>query len=264
MSMQVGHGFHRRADYGYSPRPMTVVLIILTAWILVIGILHAAVLPWLRRGPQEDALTGAMWRLARLYSIVWQRARFEGLDKLPTAEGHGGLIVVSNHTGSVDPILIQSGCRFFVRWMMASEMMHEVLDWFWDRYGIIGVDRDGKDSGPLRTAIRHVKGGGAVGIFPEGRIVTPPREIWPFLAGVGLLVTRTRAPVMLVWVSGTPDTNGMIDSLRQRGRAQVKVLDLIDYSDWKNPTEVADDLRRRLVDASGWPANDSPPPRPGP
>ena len=170
------------------------------------------------------------------------------------------MIVVSNHTGAVDTLLVQAGCMFHIRWMMASEMMAASLDWLWHHEEPIPVDRDGKDSGPAREAIRHVQAGGIVGIFPEGRIVKPPRQLRPFFQGVGLIVARSKAPVLLVWVRDTPDTTRMSESLFTRSNAKVEYIELIDFKNERDAHAIAQKLRNRLSQHSGWPKNDEPQP----
>ena len=173
------------------------------------------------------------------------------------------MIVVSNHTGAVDPLLIQAGCRFYIRWMMASDMMVPWLNWLWKLEKLIPVARDGRDAAAAREAIRHVKSGGVVGIFPEGRIVNPPRQIRPFHAGVGLIIARTQAPVMLVWVSGTPDTTGTAKSITTPSRARVEFVEVVDFKGQRDPEVITQQLRERLAKAANWPLNDHPvPPKP--
>ena len=130
------------------------------------------------------------------------------------------------------------------------------LDWVWRTHDLIAVDRENPDSTSLREAIRHVKGGGAVGIFPEGRITMPPREIRPFLPGAGLIIARSKAPVLLVWVSGTPDTNKMKESLFTRSHAHIEFLGRFDFAGERDPAKIVETLRRAIHDASGWPLND--------
>ena len=65
-------------------------------------------LPWLRRGPRGDAVTGLLWRCVRVYSHVVHRATFVGMERLRAQADPGPLIVVANHTGAVDPLLIQA------------------------------------------------------------------------------------------------------------------------------------------------------------
>ena len=242
-----------------------VLLTIALIWTAAVAFLWLVVAPFLRRGPGGKAVNGLMWRGLKLYCRLWHRATHEGIDLLPASDDdHHGLIVVSNHTGSVDPLLIQTRCRFLIRWLMATDMMGPELDWLWRQQKMIPVDRDGRDSSALREAIRHVKAGGCVGIFPEGRITVPPREIRPFLPGVGVLIARTKAPVLLAWVSGTPDTNIMSEALRTRSRAHVRFIDLIDFSDEKDAKKITAELRRRIHQASGWPLNDEMIPPGGP
>jgi 1-acyl-sn-glycerol-3-phosphate acyltransferase len=229
-------------------------------WIALIGVIRLLVLPWFRQGPNGDAVTGALWRVVRMYAWFVPRTTFVGMDRLRQTIFPGPMIVVSNHTGAVDPLLVQAGCSFHIRWMMASEMMAASLDWLWHYEKPIPVDRDGKDSGPAREAIRHVLAGGIVGIFPEGRIVQPPRQLRPFFQGVGLIVARSKAPVLLVWVSGTPDTTHKSESLSTPSHARVENIEMIDFKNERDAHVIAQKLRNRLAQHSGWPKNDEPQP----
>lgn len=241
------------------------ILVFVVAWLVVVAVGWLVVVPALSRGPARDPVFGALWQAVRVYCGVWHRARFVGSEILPDSDdGHRGLVVVANHTGAVDPLLIQAGCRFMIRWMMAEDMMAPSLDWLWRLYPAIGVARDGTDSAPLREAIRYVKDGGTVGIFPEGRITIPPREIRPFLPGVGLLVNRTKAPVLLVWVSGTPDTNKLGEALSSRSHSRVVYIELVEYEGKHSASDISEDLRRRVAEVSGWPLNDEVLPPGGP
>lgn len=232
----------------------------LTSWISVVAGLRLCALPWLAKGPDGDWLVGLLWRIARLYCRVRHRARYLGFEELRSQLKPGPLIVVSNHTGSVDPLLIQSGCRFGVRWMMASEMITPSLSFLWRRIQPIPVNRDGRDLASAREAIRHLKAGGVVGIFPEGRIVAPPKQIRPFHSGVGLIVARSQAPVLLVWISGTPETSSLIGSMLRPSHARVEFIKLIDFKGETDATVITDRLRNDLAKASGWPLNDEPQP----
>ena len=228
------------------------VAVVLLAWLVVV--------PWLKRGPRGELVMGAIWRSLRIYCRLVHRVHFHGLNQFRNQMKSGPLVVVSNHTGAVDPLLLQAGARFHIRWMMASEMMTPSLGWLWKRERIIPVARDGKDSAAAREAIRHVQAGGAIGIFPEGRIVRPPREIRPFPPGVGLIIAKTRAPVLLAWVSGTPDTDVMSKSILTPSHAKVEFIEVIDFKGERDPQCITQHLRTRLAQVSGWPINDQPVP----
>jgi 1-acyl-sn-glycerol-3-phosphate acyltransferase len=240
--------------------PVAVILVCALIWIALMLAFRAWVYPWLADGPGHDPVNTILVGTVRLYVRLVHRVTYHGMEDLRSKIDAGALVVVSNHTGAVDPLLIQAGCRFQIRWMMASEMMIGALDWLWRHQRTIPVDRDGRDSGPVRQAIRHVQTDGVIGILPEGRIVAPPREIRPFHTGIGLIVARTKAPVLLVWISGTPDTRNTVKSLTTPSRTHVRFVEVIDFAGEKDGHVITARLRQRLAEVSGWPMNDEPVP----
>ncbi len=241
--------------------PWPILLLILVAlWLGVMSLFWVVVYPRLMDGPRADPVIGFWWHVARAVAQLRHGVRVEGAEELRDTQFPDGLIVVSNHTGAVDPLLIQSACRFHIRWMMASSMMGRSLDWVWRMLHIIPIARDGRDSGPAREAIRYVRAGGVLGIFPEGRIVVPPCEIRPFQSGVGLIIARSKAPVLLVWVSGTPNTNKMAASVLGSSRARVRFQEHVEFPPKADATTITNTIREALAEMSGWPLNDEPMP----
>ena len=232
--------------------------IAVAGWLALVLLFRWIALRWLTIGPGGDPVFGLLWHTFRLYLRIMHRPTYTGLEHVPPSNDPGGLIVVSNHTGPVDPLLIQAGCRFEIRWMMAENMMIRQLDWLWQQQWIIPVARDGSDLGPAREAIRHVRDGGVVGIFPEGGIARPAGEIRPFYQGVGLIVSRTKAPVLLVWVSDTPEATDIGPAFMSRSHSRVTFIGRVDFAGKRDSASITAELRQRLADASGWTLNDEP------
>lgn len=219
---------------------------------------------WLMDNPRGDFETGVSWRLIRLYARVVHRVRLEGGEHLPAGATPGPMVLVANHTAGVDPLLIQAVCPFFIRWMMALDMRLPAMEWFWRWSEVISVDRDGREVAAARTALRHLREGGVIGIFPEGNLERPARHILPFLPGVGLILARSGASVLPVIVDGTPQVDPAWSSLWRTSRASVRILPQVCYAETGlGPAEIALDLRQRFLDASGWPACDQPDTRRG-
>lgn len=234
------------------------------AWLL-----WAALAGWLWSNPRGDSLeAGLLWRIARLYTRFVARAKFEGLEHVPRDRHSvpGGLIVVSNHTSGIDPMLIQSVCRFEVRWMMAADMRHPAGEGFWKWMRIIFVER-GRTSADtnagsaeagaaagLREAIRHVEGGGVLGIFPEGVIERPARTLKPFQPGVGLIIRKTKAPVLPVIIEGTAYADTAWGSVVRFARARVRFMPLRRFEGMR-PDAIATALQERYQEWTGWPAD---------
>lgn len=212
----------------------------------------------LRAGPEGHALTGLSWQLLRGYNRLIHRVRYEGLEHVPVTSDPGPLIVVSNHGAGVDPLLIQGACRFSIRWMMATDTMSPSLDWFWRWRRIIAVRRDGSDSAPLREAIRHLRGGGVLGVFPEGGLAPRDGAIRAFMPGIGFIVSRSKAQVLLVWVTDTPVCDSPFGALSRFSRSRVVFVDRITFPDGTSAESIVSELRDRLANASGWTLSDEP------
>ncbi len=233
-------------------------------------LIAAALLVWafvcqrLLANPRGDVETGLFCGLMWLYARVVHRLSVEGLEHVPQSRTPGPLIVVANHTAGVDPLLVQSLSPFAIRWMMAADMRLPQFDPFWRWTGIITVNRFDSEVSGTREAIRHVKGGGVLGIFPEGGIERPPKHILPFYDGVGLIVRATKAPVLPVLISGTPTADPAWASLYRPSRARVRFLPPIEYSTAQRGSlgakEITRDLRERFIEGTGWPPNDDPRP----
>lgn len=233
-------------------------VLLVVIWIGIVLAVRLVLMPVLDRAPGGDPLMGLLWFLVRAYCRLFHRARYSGQEEIRRKSDPGGLIIVSNHTSGVDPLLIQAACRFPVRWMMATDMMIPELDWLWARQNIIPVARDSRDSHAARTAVRHVRDGGVIGIFPEGRIVTHG-EVRSFHQGVGLLAAKTGAPVLLVWISGTPQTDSLSRSFITPSRARVVFAEPIHFKT-RDPRAITQQLREQLSRISNWPINDEPMP----
>ncbi|MFM8641896.1 MAG: lysophospholipid acyltransferase family protein, partial [Phycisphaerales bacterium] len=192
------------------------------------------------------------------------RTRWEGFERMQVPAGgfvgvrapEGGFVVVANHASGLDPPLMQFAVQRRVRFMMAKEQMHPALGWLWRRLQVLPVTYTAADAAMFREAVRHVKGGGVVGVFPEGSIERPPCVLAPFAEGTGTLVALTKAPVVLLWSHGTPSVgNALLDPFVPRGRAVVRWVGTYDFSaeGVRDAKEITGRLRGELARVSGWP-----------
>lgn len=234
------------------------IVLALVAWVALCFFVHFLIAPRLAARCGGNPVTGLLAMLATLFLRAVHRPRYEGLEHVPDTLEPGPLIVVANHASGLDPLLLQIVCRFEIRWMMSAEMMVPQLDWVWRRHRMIPVDFDSGDSAAVREAIRHVKAGGVLGIFPEGGIERPPCVLRPFVAGAGLIIARTKAPVLLALITETPHAESAFGALVKPSRSRVRFLGRIDYSHTRDPRAISSDLLARLQAASGWPIHERP------
>jgi 1-acyl-sn-glycerol-3-phosphate acyltransferase len=232
------------------------------AWTVII-LVAVGVLVWalianaLLKNPREDVETGLLCGLGWIYVRLVHRLSVRGREHIPQTRSPGGLIVVANHTAGIDPLLVQAACKFEIRWLMADHMRIGVLAAFWRWAKIIPVSIGGDSSKGVREALAYLAEGGVVGIFPEGGIERPARTVLPFYPGVGLLIRRARVPVLQVIIDGTPQLDAAWASLWHTSASEVTFLEPVDYrGSGLSAAKITEDLRRRYLDATGWPAGD--------
>ena len=232
-------------------------------WIIIGSLLWVAWVfcsRWLLDNPREEIDAGVFWRFCRVYSRWVQRLRIIGAENMPRTRPGGPLILVSNHTSGVDvPVLTAAG-GFEVRWIMAADMRTPLIEPFWDWANVIMVDRQKKEAGGTREAVRHLKEGGVVGIFPEGGIEKEPETLMPFHAGIGLIIRRSGAPVLPVIVRGTSKDANVWGAYLKRGNAVLEFKPRIHYDASMSAQDIAADLQKRYQEWTGWRVVDPSPP----
>ena len=204
-----------------------------------------------------SGVVGVVEAVARPLARFIHRTRWVGFSGFRPPEG--GFVIVANHASGLDPPLMQFAVPRPVRFMMAKEQMHPALNWLWRRLQVLPVTSTPADAAMLREAVRHVKAGGVVGVFPEGSIERPPNVLGPFIEGTGTLIALTKAPVVVLWIHGTPTVgNAIVDPFVPRGQAVVEYVGTYDFAALgvREPKEIVARLRATLAQASGWPVRD--------
>ena len=154
----------------------------------------------------------------KLLARVWHHTIVLRRYPLPAS---GPAILVCNHTSGLDPLLIQAVVDRVVIWMMAKEYYDiKALTWVFRAIEAIPVERSGRDSGSLRAALRFLKQGRVLGVFPEGRIART-RELMPFQTGVAMMAIKTGVPVYPAYLDGTQRNKSMLGGILVPNRATL-------------------------------------------
>lgn len=233
------------------------IAILVLAALTLLGLVGRAIFD----NPRGDFETGVTMLAGKVYVQTVHALRVRGKKRLaqlgPGIGRSEPLIIVCNHTAGLDPVLVQTACPFFIRWLMAQDMRASVLEWYWSFWDIIFVDRTRRDSGGLRTALRHLKQGGVIGIFPEGALERPPRQLMPFQPGAGLLIKKSGARVLTITVEDTPQYDPAWASLWHMSRSRIHFREVIDYAGSDLSADgIAQDLRKRFATYLGWVTNE--------
>ena len=114
----------------------------------------------------------------------------------------GGCIQAMNHESYLDPPLAGISCRREIHYLARKTL----LDWpilgpLFPKMNVIPVDQDRADMSALKTVIRLVKVGHCTIVFPEGSR-TLDGDFLPALPGIGLVIAKTRCPVVPMRIFG--------------------------------------------------------------
>jgi len=168
--------------------------------------------------PEKRLASRVLQAANRVFTHSYHRVEVFAPCKLPKS---GSAILVCNHTSALDPHLIQSPCRRLITWMMAKEFYDLwYLKPVFEQLGVIPVTRSGRDTSATRAAMRALKNGQLVGLFPEGRIENS-REFFPFQTGVALMAMKTGVPVYPAFLDGTQRNTSMLAALLRPQRARI-------------------------------------------
>jgi 1-acyl-sn-glycerol-3-phosphate acyltransferase len=145
-----------------------------------------------------------------MFARIYHRLDVLSPCRLPR---EGPAILVSNHTSPMDPIFIQSVCPRPIVWMMAKEYYDlPVLNWIYRQVEAIPVARSGRDLAATREALRALKSGRILGVFPEGRIETT-LDLLPFQAGIALLAAKADVEIYPTFLDGTQRGKSMLQAV---------------------------------------------------
>lgn len=126
----------------------------------------------------------------------------------------GPVVVAANHVGVIDGPLMAIFAPRPVHALTKIEMFDGRLGAFLRQTGQIPLDRYRADPRAVRTSLRVLRDGGAVGVFPEG--TRGGGEIEVFQRGAAYLSLVTGAPVVPLTFIGSREPGGGTNSLPPR------------------------------------------------
>lgn len=246
------------AESGMSPELWAILTLVAY---LVVGV--AMVVYQARQSPSGWKVW-VIHALTRFFTAVMCGQRIRQRCPFPSS---GNALVIANHRSPVDPFLLCSAsqekldghCVRRLEFMTATEYveMGGIVGLVCGIMGCIPVDRDGRDMEPAKKALRRIRAGNIVGVFPEGRINTG-EGLLPASPGIAWLAVRSRAPVYPAYIHDAPQGTTMVNSFLKRTKAYVTYGEPIDLSAYYNqkPTpamldEVTDVMMTHLGELGG-------------
>jgi 1-acyl-sn-glycerol-3-phosphate acyltransferase len=171
------------------------------------------------------------------------RIRVHGIERVPRT---GPVVLVANHSSMLEPQLIFGMLPRRSVFLVKREMFRGIAGRGLRAIGQVPVKRGEPDRTPLLTAVDVLKGGGLVGVFPEG--TRGEGNVAVAEQGAAWLVRSTGATVLPVATRGTRRPEGT----RRRFRPRVDMMvgepfDLVVGRGRTGLVEATEQIRVRLA-----------------
>jgi len=154
--------------------------------------------------------------LTKLVTFFTMRTTIRGLENFPK---QGPAIIVINHLGDADAVLVGASIPTTIDGMGKIELIDEWVGPIMRAYGTIWVHRGRPDRRALRAALDGLADGRIVALAPEGRqsLIGGLEE---GNAGAAFLAMKSGAPIVPIAMTGTENEN-IYGHLKKWKRAPV-------------------------------------------
>ena len=188
--------------YGWLSRLRSYFIFDPLIWLITVG-LGIISIPVSLLGEKGGILHG----FARFWSelimrIVCSPTTVAGLEKIDTSKPH---VYAVNHASALDIPLLYVYLPFQFRIVFKKELLsYPIVGWHLKRSGQICIDQQNpaRSIGSIRSALKSLKSGLPLVIFPEGGR-TPDGQIKPFLPGAFFLAIKAQVDIVPVALVGT-------------------------------------------------------------
>lgn len=135
-----------------------------------------------------------------LFFKVVFRIKVFGKENIPPKEG---FILASNHKSYLDPVVLGVACPRRLNFMARHDLFsHSFFSWFICALGAFPIKRDSADIAGLKEAIKRLRKGKVLTVFPEGTrgLTGKINQVHP---GIGFLAAKLECPVIPAFIKGT-------------------------------------------------------------
>ena len=134
-----------------------------------------------------------------IFFKVFNRLKVIGSENVPVT---GGVIVAANHVSYLDPLVVGAALKRRATYMAKEGLFRIPLIGEFVRSFSFPVRRDRPQPSTIKEAVRRLKDGDLIVMFPEG-VRSVGGSILDAKRGVAVIAALSRVPVVPALVSGT-------------------------------------------------------------
>jgi 1-acyl-sn-glycerol-3-phosphate acyltransferase len=175
-----------------------------------------------------------------------------GIENIPLK---GGALIASNHISYIDPPMIGAITPRMATFMARKGLFDvPVISFILNQFAF-PVDREKPRPSTMKEAVKRLKGGALLVMFPEGRR-SETGQLMEAKRGAGMIVSLSKAPIIPVYVHNTDKILPVDAKWLKRGKVTVvfdkpiyyqSTISIDSYSNGMSH----DDISGKIMDAIG-------------
>ena len=152
----------------------------------------------------KNALDKVVYDFIRIQAVppamIWMRPRVLYCGEKPSFKG--GFMVMANHCGLFDPIVVHTVFWWRRIYSLASKDLYYTpfRSFLFKSVNCIQVDKENFSLNSLHEVTKRLKQGKIVSIFPEGRLNIGSDDVLSFKSGVVLMAHSAKVPIIPLYV----------------------------------------------------------------
>ena len=138
---------------------------------------------------------------AAIPGLLWFRPKRVYVSEKAKEHIKGGALLVSNHSGDIDPIILMFAIWYRRHHFIATtDLFNTKLKRFmFEQFHCIEIDKENMNMGAFRDIVDCMQKEKLVAIFPEGYL-TYNEEIQKFKSGAVLMAVMAKKPIVPVYI----------------------------------------------------------------
>jgi 1-acyl-sn-glycerol-3-phosphate acyltransferase len=166
--------------------------------------------------PRRVFIRNLLYLIGRTIVPILAQPHVQGRENFPKT---GPLIVVGNHTGALEVVMMTIYAPWTIEYMGAADIPHESFIYFFmQAYGLIPIHRGNTSRAALQSGLNVLKQNGVIGLFPEGGMWEP--GVHKPQSGAAWLSFHSQAPVLPI---GFNNLRGAINQALRFKRPVLKM-----------------------------------------
>ncbi len=138
---------------------------------------------------------------AAIPGLLWFRTKKIYVSEKAKQKIRGGALLISNHSGDFDPILLMFSIWYRRHHFIATSDLFntKVKRFFFEHFHCIEIDKQNVSMNTFREIVDHLQKDKIVSMFPEGH-VTRNEEVQKFKSGVVLMAVTAKKPIIPIYL----------------------------------------------------------------